>query len=271
MYVAEDVNNLCEASPDEIGSGLETQSRDDPTCSGFLGSAPDVMQRCIDLKSATQSTLDAVLGVLDTETGSLAVIQELVVPIVRFIFSADGVNGFLSGIVDANFCLGEWTGDYIMSHHDLDEEPLYMDGCTYPPYVDANTYSVISLMVPNIILSQVGMCTTVNVDESVYFCVLYTGCESSLPTYALHISGTLVGCFLSNGAFSVASGGLSTLLGNAVSFALSDVAFGLSLTGEFEAFFDVYDGSKKEADLKGNFYVYVKFSTAGILPKAIEE
>ena len=44
VYVAEDVSKLCEAFLDEIGSALERQSRDDATCSGFVGSASDVMQ-----------------------------------------------------------------------------------------------------------------------------------------------------------------------------------------------------------------------------------
>jgi len=134
-----------------------------------------------------------------------------------------------------------------------------------------NTYSVISLMVPIIILNKVNICNQVNLDESVYFCVVYTGCESSLPTFALQISGTLLGCFLSNGPVSVSSAGLSTLLGNAVSFALSDVGFGLSLTGEFEKTFELYDGSKKNGKLKGNFYTHVAFDSSVLVPKDLEE
>jgi len=46
---------------------------------------------------------------------------------------------------------------------------------------------------------------------------------------------------------------------------------GLSMTGEFEKKFSVYDGDQIEVKLKGNFYTYVKVSTKNMVPAALED
>merc|ERR1712113_230542 len=72
--------------------------------------------------------------------------------------------------------------------------------------------------------------------------------------------GAFLGCIMSNTGTTAATGGLSFLAGNAVDATLDEVGFGVSLTGEFEFSWPIYDGSTSEVGLKGNIYMYLYFS-----------
>jgi len=277
VYVVENATSMCETSPD---SGRLLEAIANPTCSGF--STP--INKCYDLAWGIETIVNQVSvwaghkqseKQSETKGSTTSVLIEVALPILglinRYLEWGEGRLWYVS------FCLGEWTGEDIMSHHNHRSETLYRNGCTHTPLVRGNNYSIISMMLPTELLQLAGLCAlipeTIVSDrdgKALYFCVAYTECEHSLPTFALQISGTLISCLLSSGPMSVSSGGLSTVLGNAVNLGLADVGFGISLSGEFEKTFTVYDGSLIDATLKGNLYAFVRFNTAGMVPDSLE-
>jgi hypothetical protein len=263
MYVREDARYPCAIRPvDFLPSSTELTHNDQGTCSGFA----TPVDMCFDLNTGT----DALFQALDEITGgqgNLAVLSDLALPVIRGVLSRSG--DAWKSLIDTNFCLGEWTGEEIKSYRNKRDTSLWKDGCTYPPYVDTNKYSIIAMMVPTQLVSAVGMCGDVKPESKFYFCVAYTNCGVRQPTFALQISGGALGCLLSNGGVAAASGGLSYLAGNGISLGLADLGFGISLTGEFRKNFTIFDGAVKDVPLNGNLYMHMKISTKGLLPEKV--
>lgn len=284
MYVVEDVTeNLCEASPDEISGVVR---RLDPAttvvnCLGWQGGA----DQCMDLRGSLAHGVDKIQGLLPLlgmETGSMSLVSEMAVPLLTAIINNITLPGMMGEWVDAvnsNFCLGEWTGEEILSNHKKNGEELYINGCTYPSYVKTKSYSVLSMRMDMKLLKKIGMCGTVDDDDNVYFCAAYTGCTDLLaPTFALTISSSMATCFLdfnkekeeqSDDGVGLAPKTVTNILEQAIKWGLTNIAFGLSLTGDWQQTVPAYDGSKKDVKMRGNIFAYVRFDTAEFFPKAI--
>jgi len=246
VYVVEDPNDMC-GTP-----GV----RSDVTCAGF----DTPLDKCLDGTSATEAAFGFLVNdVEEKDHGNLAVFQELVVPVVRAVLTATTATN-----LDMNFCLGHWTGSHIKEHSGLSDTSLSKDGCTAPPYVDANKYTIVSMMIPTMVLNTLGVCGDILPNSQFSFCVAFTVCDKQ-PTFALQLSSAALGCLFSNGGASVASGGLTAVIGNGVSGVLSSVGFGISPTGEFYKTFKSFDGSLVDAGLNGNVYMKIGAGTTGLL------
>jgi len=97
-----------------------------------------------------------------------------------------------------------------------------------------------------------------------YFCVAYSDC-SGQPSFLLQVSSVLIACLMTNPSTTLSSGGILSVVGQAVDAGLDDVGFGVSPTGQFEFNWLIYDGSVVEAGLRGNFYMYMYLSPDSLI------
>jgi len=262
-YVLENASNPCPSTPaDEINPSTQLTSSDKGTCSG-LGS----FGQCVDVATAGTAGFSAMLETIDMESeSSIAVILELAIPILSYTLTQSWAG---EALLDTNFCLGTWLGSELAGA--ASSSSLYADNCNYPPYVDTNTYNVMAFSIPAAALNSFGLCGESDVQDAATMCVAYTSCSSGQPTFAMQLDGTSAGCFFSNGPVSVTSGGLSTLVGNAVSLGVDTIGWGVSLTGEFQKTFSIFDGSVRDATINGHTYMVVGVDLGNLLPASVDD
>ena len=101
-------------------------------------------------------------------------------------------------------------------------------------------------------------------------CVAYTSCEGGQPTFAIQISGALLGCLGANPEVDLSSAGLSEIIGEGVTLGLNNIGYGLSPTGEFEIIgMQFYSGSFDVPTLdglRGNTYTMLELDLLATNP-----
>jgi hypothetical protein len=253
-YVAENASDPCYVDPsDAISSSTQLTSSDKATCSGFSTGG---FSMCLDTAAGVKAYASQVLAEIGDESDStLAVVTDIAVPMVTWLLNnGDDVT---ASVLNVNFCLGQWTGSELAGASSTSS--LYADNCHYPPYVDTNSYSVIAMQLPVLLLNQYGYCSDEDADEGANFCVAYTDCSGGQPTFAMMIDGTAAGCLFGNAGVTAATGGLSQVVSKAVANTIETIGWGLSLTGEFEKTFTIWQGDFEDVTITGNV-----FRTAGV-------
>jgi len=260
-YVVENASDPCYIDPsDALSTSTVLTSADKATCTGLvLGSWTS---QCFDTASKVTAQSSAILTVIgDTSESTLAAVTDIAIPLVTLLLN----SGTDSTQTTYNFCLGTWSGSELAAA--AASSSLYADNCHYPPYVGTNSYNVIAMQLPVILLNAYGVCSEVDLTEGANFCVAFTGCSSGQPTFAMMIDGTAAGCLLGGNALVTAgSGGLSQVFSKAIASTVETMGWGLSLTGEFEKTFTIWNGDFEDVTINGNVFTVVDIDLSNMLP-----
>jgi hypothetical protein len=265
-YVLENASDPCYVDPsDAISSDTQLTSSDEGTCSGFSTGG---FSMCLDTAAGVNASASLILAAVGDESDStLAVITEIAVPMVTWLLN----NGddVAAASLNVNFCLGQWTGSDLAGA--ASTSSLYADNCQYPPYVDTNSYSVIAMQLPVLLLNQYGFCSDEDATEGANFCVAYTDCSGGQPTFAMMIDGTAAGCLFGNAGVTASTGGLSQVISKAVANTIETIGWGLSLTGEFEKTFTIWYGDFEDVTITGNVFRTAGVDMGNLLPAKLQK
>jgi len=283
MFVAEQKDqSACIKKLDEaLPLGALLTAEDNATCGGSNTPRvepffPEPDGGCFDLESSTLAAFEYVGEWAGADSSTMKVIVEILLPYIRALITTFGKtkdnDGPLQFLIDTNFCMGEWTGEQLLDEfHDDEENSLFTDGCTYPPHNREIKYTVISFSLPTVFLNAIGLCANPNVMGFAILCVVYTKCELGLPTFALQTNGGALACMGGNPVFAAATGGFGWLFGQKAQFVISNIGFGVSLTGEFKEEYRAWNGEQVEGTMSGNAYFYMNLGPENVLPPALKD
>jgi len=254
-YVLENASDPCFMDPsDALPSTTVLTADGKGTCSD-IGTTGGI---CLDVAAA----VTGYASLFQTSDDTLAVMTDIAIPMVTLLLNSVGANDALI----FNFCFGKWSGSELAGA--AASSSLYADNCHYPPYVGTNSYNVIAMQIPVSLLNAYGLCSDEDLTEGANFCVAYTQCSKGQPTFAMMIDGTAAGCLAGGSSLiSAVTGGLSQVFSKAIANTVETIGWGLSLTGEFQKTFTIWNGDFEDVTINGNVFNVVGIDLSNMLSK----
>jgi hypothetical protein len=124
------------------------------------------------------------------------------------------------------------------------------------------------MQIPVSLLNAYGLCSDEDLTEGANFCVAYTQCSKGQPTFAMMIDGTAAGCIAGGSSLiSAVTGGLSQVFSKAIANTVETIGWGLSLTGEFQKTFTIWNGDFEDVTINGNVFNVVGIDLSNMLDK----
>jgi len=233
------------------------------------------LNKCVSLFSVAKSILDDITSAVSGgSSSSTSALDGIAKPIMMALTKADPT---LKKLGSLNFCLGTFTGAEIMSPPTtpgLELIDTAVDNCHRMPLNPTAEYSIMSFGVSQAILDAMGLCASDSANL-VSMCVAYGTCENGLPTFAIQISGPMIGCMGSNPAIGASTLGIGEILGEAASLGISSVGFGISASGSFQMSQSLWAGNGSVGSTSitspGNVYANVAIGLKGCLPAAVAQ
>ena len=155
---------------------------------------------------------------------------------------------------------------------------LKADGCSFPPWVTSEKYTVFGMDLPMSLMNLMGCTVEADCKSKdkttcpATLCVAYSGCGGQ-PTVALQMNSAVTGCVFGNDAMDMATDGLGEVAGEAMALTLSEVGFGLSLNGQFDKSVQVFTNemSTTGVALTANAYFQTSMDVVFFVPDDIKD